>query len=98
MFNLQLIKLKYRNVRFDLIGILFLFIGSIILYYGIVKFYGFYNYLGFIADIFGRNQGGKVNSYDTEQHKTMGLYLIITGVVIMGLGVLGFVIQKQKLT
>lgn len=96
MFDLQLIKSKYRNVRFDLIGILFLIIGFIILYNGIVNFYGFYNYLGFITDIFGKNQGGKINSHDTEENKTMGLYLIIIGVIVMGLGILGIYIQKKK--
>lgn len=96
MVVLEDIKSKYRNVRFDLIGILFLVVGFIILYNGIVKFYGFYNYLGFIADLFGRTQGGVVHSHDTQKDKTTGLILMISGLVVMGLGILGIYIHKKK--
>ena len=93
---LEDIKYRYRNVRLDLIGILFLVVGFIILYNGIVKFYGFYNYLGFIADLFGKTQGGVVHSHDTQKDKTTGLILMISGFVIIGLGIFGIHIHKIK--
>jgi uncharacterized membrane protein len=95
MFDLQLIKSKYRNVRFDLYGIFFLLTGFIIFYYGIVKFYGFNNYLLIFADLFGRSQGGIVRTYKTEQDKTSALYFIIVGIIIIGFGIFGFYIQKK---
>ena len=96
MFNLETIKSKYRNVRFDLFGILFLVIGFIILYNGIVKYFGFYNYLGFIAGAYGSHTGGVSNSHDTKKNKMAGIYLMIAGSIVMFLGVLGFYIQKKK--
>lgn len=96
MFDFQLIKSKYRNVRFDLIGIAFLIIGFFVLYNGIVEYYGFYNYLGFVSDIFGRNQDINMDSHNTKQNKTLAIYFIIVGDIIIGLGILGIYIQKKK--
>ena len=95
MFNLESIKSKYKNVRFDLIGILFLVVGFVILYYGFTRYFGYPNYLYFVADLFGRT-GGVVHSYETKQNKMVGLYFMITGFVIMGLGILGIYIHKKK--
>ena len=95
MFNLESIKSKYKNVRFDLIGIAFLVVGFVILYYGFARYFGYPNYLQFISDIFGRT-GGAVHSYDTQKDKMTGLYFMITGFVIMGFGILGIYIQKKK--
>jgi hypothetical protein len=87
MFNLESIKSKYKNVRFDLISIALLIIGLLILYYGIIKYFGYRNYLKIIGDIFGRT-GGAVHSYDTQKNKMTGIYLIITGSVLMGVGII----------
>jgi len=95
MFNLESIKSKYKNVRFDLIGIALLIFGLIILYYGIIKYFGYTNYLGFITDIFGRT-GGRIPTHETSKNTLIGKYLIITGSVLMGFGILGIILFKIK--
>ena len=93
MFNLESIKSKYRNVRFDIIGIALLIIGLLIMYYGFIIYNGYIDILGILITSFARGPPIKGNMPKKPQ---IGMKMVIVGSIFSGIGILGMTIEKSK--
>jgi hypothetical protein len=93
MFNLESIKSKYINVRFDIIGTILLIIGLLILYYGFIIYNGYVDILAILINSFSR--APPINGIMT-QNPQLGMKLVILGSVFSGIGILGITIEKSK--
>jgi hypothetical protein len=95
--NLEAIKKKYNSVPFGIVGSFLIFLSINLLYFGLMYYYGFYNWIGDITCIFS-NCGGPTgtDTFDTKQDKNKGKNFLHLSIITFIIGVLGVLIEFTK--
>ena len=97
VLNLEAIKKKYNSVPFGIVGSFLIFLSINLLYLGLMYYYGFYNWAGYVACIF--NRCGANSTYDindTKQDKNKGKNFLHLSIITFIIGVLGVLIEFTK--